>query len=172
MPLNIEAVGIWNFSISPPRFNFEAPFQFHPRIDFDQTNSKIRRTPIDLLLKQLLLAKTIDKRMISAIEGGAKEIAKRSIDLAVVYGLWRPVYDLPFKSGPSLAPIVIASLNPGWFWSFQYVLFKYSSISVLFLKKIQALPPSPKLWPKVGNLVACLALRWRESSSIESIRDG
>ena len=45
VPLNIEAVGIWNFSISPPRFNFEAAFQFHPRIDFDQTNSKIRGTP-------------------------------------------------------------------------------------------------------------------------------
>ena len=62
----------------------------------DKQIQKFEEPPIGLLLKLLLLAKTIDKSMISAIEGGSKEIAKRSIDLAVVM-----VFEGPYTIYPS-----------------------------------------------------------------------
>ena len=110
-------------SISKPRFNFT------PASISTKQTQKFEEPPIGLLLKLLLLAKTIDKRMVSAIEGGSKEIAKRSIDLAVVYGLLKAVYDYPSNL------TIFASKSHCIFESRLILVFQY----VLFVRKLKTL---------------------------------
>ena len=160
-------------SISKPRFNFT------PASISTKQTQKFEEPPIDLLLKLLLLAKTIDKRMISAIEGGSKEIARRSIDLAVVYGLWRLVYRCIFRSSWFTLQIwtIFACDSHSIFESglilvFQYALFTQNTKFWTKKKGIDMFVARPPTMPKgripskqsfQSGCICRFVCRWRVS---------